>query len=295
MTRVAILTPDPQDAAYGGRWSEVRDRMVGPLAAEGVAVESHSWVDDQADLAGFDLVLPLTVWGYHRDHPGWIDRVDAWERSGVRVLNPPGVLRWNADKTYLGRLFKLGAPVVPTLYVDELAPDDLKRAKFMFETDQLIVKPQISASAYQTLKVKPGASLEGGPQGPAMIQPFLHQVGAEGELSLIFFDGRFSHAIRKVARPGDFRVQPEWGGHITAYRPEMDVMAAAERILQSIDEPLLYARVDMVRDAHRKPVLMELELVEPDLYLGHDPEAGAGFARAVRVAVEGRGSLRTHQ
>jgi glutathione synthase/RimK-type ligase-like ATP-grasp enzyme len=288
MNRVVILTPNPDDMAYGGRWSEVRDRMVGPLAAEGIQVESRAWIDDVAELAAFDLVLPLTTWGYHREYDRWRAMADAWEAAGLNILNPPGVLRWNADKRYLGRLFKLGAPVVPTLYVEELGPDDLKRAAFTFETSQLIVKPQISASAYQTLKVKPGGSLEGGPEGPALIQPFLDQVGGEGELSLIFFEGRFSHAIRKVAAPGDFRTQPEWGGHISAYRPELDVMAAAERILRSVDEPLLYARVDMIRDAHRKPVLMELELIEPDLYLAHDPDQGQAFAGAVRRAIDAR-------
>jgi len=287
MQRVVILTPNPDDMAYAGRWSEVRDRMVGPLRAEGFEVDSRSWFNDAGGLGGYDLILPLTVWGYHRDHHDWLATIEGWEFEGLPVLNPTSVLRWNSDKRYLGRLFRLGAPVVPTLFVDELDAADVERAAREFHTETLIVKPQVSASAYRTLKIRPGDPIEDGPEGPAMIQPFLDQVGGEGELSLVYFNGEYSHAIRKVAARGDFRVQPEWGGHITDYTPDADVRAAAERVLESVEEPLLYARVDLVRDNAGRPQLMELELVEPDLYLGYTPEAPRRFAKAVREAVEG--------
>ncbi|HYE43389.1 MAG TPA: transporter [Caulobacteraceae bacterium] len=284
--RVAILTPDPADPAHAGRWSEVRDRMVGPLAAEGVTVESFSWIGDPLALKGFDLVLPLTTWGYHRAYDQWRAMCDAWEFEGVRIQNPASVLRWNADKRYLARLYDAEAPVIPTMYVDRFEPQHLHEAAVRFGVDRLIVKPQVSASAYQTLLVNTGDVVEGAPQGPAMIQPYMDAVEGDGELSLIFFGGEFSHAIRKVARTGDFRVQPEYGGHISAYEPDADVLGAARRVLKEVEEPLLYARVDLVRDPWGNPQLMELELIEPDLYLGFDPERGAGFARAVRRAAE---------
>jgi len=283
--RICILTPDPADPAFEGRWSEVRDRMVAPLAAEGARVESRPWVEEPTDLRPFDLVLPLVTWGYHRAHDQWVRRCREWRTLDVRILNPPSVLEWNADKLYLERLYELGAPVIPTVFVDRVAEADLAALAGRFGSEVLIVKPQVSASAYQTLRVRPGDPLAGAPDGRAMVQPYLDAVEGEGELSLIFFSGAFSHAIRKVAAPGDFRVQPEWGGRISAYDPPADVRAAAEAILAAVEEPLLYARVDMVRDASGRPMLMELELVEPDLYLGFDPLAGAGFARAVRAAV----------
>lgn len=284
MKRVVILTPNPDDMAFEGRWSEVRDRMVGPLNAEGVEVESLAWTEPE-DLHRFDLVLPLTVWGYHRDHDWWVESLSGWEFGGLPVLNPPSVLRWNSDKRYLQGFFDRGLPVVPTVFVDRVDQEDLARAAWLGDSSELVVKPQISASAYQTRRIRPGDALVDMPTGPAMIQPYLDAVGTDGELSLIYFDRQFSHAIRKVAAPGDFRVQPEWGGRITPYVPEPDVRAAADAILAAIDEPLLYARVDLVRDAKRAPVLMELELVEPDLYLGFDPQEGRGFARAVRAAI----------
>ena len=280
--RICILTPDPADPAFEGRWSEVRDRMVAPLAAEGARVESRPWVEEPTDLRPFDLVLPLVTWGYHRAHDQWVRRCREWRTLDVRILNPPSVLEWNADKLYLERLYELGAPVIPTVFVDRVAEADLAALAGRFGSEVLIVKPQVSASAYQTLRVRPGDPLAGAPDGRAMVQPYLDAVEGEGELSLIFFSGAFSHAIRKVAAPGDFRVQPEWGGRISAYDPPADVRAAAEAILAAVEEPLLYARVDMVRDASGRPMLMELELVEPDLYLQHDAAGGRTFVEAVR-------------
>jgi hypothetical protein len=285
---VCILTPNPDDMAFGGRWSEVRDRMAAPLAAEGVEVVSRSWIEDPEGLKGYDLILPLVTWGYHRDYDLWCAMTDAWGFLELPIHNHPGVLRWNADKRYLGRLAEKGAPVTPTVYVDRVADIDLHELERKLGAETLIVKPQVSASAYRTLRVKPGDELVDAPEGKAMVQPYLAHVEDQGELSLIYIAGRFSHAIRKVARPGDFRVQPEWGGEITAYTPEDDVLWAADKILKAVEEPLFYARVDMVRDDADMPMLMELELIEPDLYLGFDPERGAGFARAVREAIEAR-------
>ncbi len=102
---------------------------------------------------------------------------------------------------------------------------------------------------------------------------------------MIYFGGAFSHAIAKRPQPGDFRVQPEYDGIIAAYRPQADEQKAAARILAAVDEPLLYARIDLVRGLDGSPQLIELELIEPDLYLGYDEGAGRRFAGAVRSAL----------
>jgi glutathione synthase/RimK-type ligase-like ATP-grasp enzyme len=278
--RIAILTPDPEDEAFDSRWRDVLEEDAAPLRRAGLTVEARSWADS-ADFADFDLVLPLLTWGYHRAGPGWPAAVSAWERSGVRLQNPPSVLRWNADKLYLGRLGERGAPVVPTVYVDRLSEAALGEAAEVFGTDALIAKPQISASAWQTIRWSPGAPLDGGPDGAAMIQPFLPDILDEGEISLIYVAGAFSHAIRKRPQPGDFRVQPEYDGIITPHSPAPDERAAAEAILAAVEEELLYARIDVARDPAGRVLLMELELVEPDLYFQHDPQGGAAFAEAV--------------
>jgi hypothetical protein len=278
--RIAILTPDPADEAFDSRWRDVLEEDAAPLLRAGLTVEGRSWADS-AGFADFDLILPLLTWGYHRAGPGWPAAVRDWEKSGVRLENPASVLCWNADKLYLGRLAARGAPVVPTRYVERVDEAALGEAAAAFGTDALIAKPQISASAWQTIRWSPGAPLDGGPDGAAMIQPFLPDILDEGEISLIYIAGAFSHAIRKRPQPGDFRVQPEYDGIITPHRPAPDEIAAAEAILAAVEEELLYARIDVARDPAGQVLLMELELVEPDLYFQHDPRGGAAFADAV--------------
>ena len=280
--RIAILTPDPQDEAFHSRWRDPLAQNTAPLLHAGMLVKQRSWAEP-IRVGEFDLILPLLTWGYHRAGGQWHDAVAAWEADALPLRNPPAVLHWNSDKTYLGRLAERGAPVVPTLYAERLTPEALEQAADSFGVERLVTKPQISASAWQTIRWSPGGSLDGGPEGPAMIQPYLPSIETEGELSLLYFDGHYSHAIRKRPSKGFF-VQPEHGGIVTDHAPSADERAAADAILTCIDEPLLYARVDIARGLGGAPVLMELELVEPDLYLERDPGRGAMFAEAVRRA-----------
>ena len=281
MTRIAILTPDPADEAFHSRWRGPFADKAARLAGAGLEVEGRSWTDG-TDFDSFDLVLPLLAWGYHRAVEPWRAATADWERRGLNVANPPSVLRWNADKSYLGPIAARGAPVVPTRFVDRVSEAELHEAAAEFGADRLIAKPRVSASAWQTILWSDGTPLDEGPAGAAMVQPFLPSIFDEGEVSLIFIGECFTHAIRKRPRSGDFRVQPEWGGLITAHDPAPDELAAAESILAAVDEPLLYARVDLVRGLGGSPELMELELVEPDLYLQHDPAGGRAFVDAVR-------------
>jgi hypothetical protein len=283
--RVAILTPDPADRDFRSRWRDVFAEEAAVLERAGLAVEGRAWTQSD-DFHAFDLVLPLLTWGYCRAAPAWQAAVADWAARGVRLQNPAAVLAWNVDKTYLGRIAARGAPVVPTRYVDRVSEAELAEAAAAFGTEALIAKPQISASAWQTIRWSPGASLDGGPDGPAMIQPFLPAILDEGEISLVYIGGAYSHALRKRPRPGDFRVQPEHDGIITAHDASADERAAAEAILAAVEEPLLYARIDMTRDRAGAPQLMELELVEPDLYFEHDPARGAAFAAAVAKAAQ---------
>ena len=281
---ICILTPDPADEGYQTRWRDVLERNAAPLGAAGLQVVGRSWAEAD-DLADFALVLPLLVWGYPRAHDRWVEAVTRWEGQGVRLQNPASVLRWNADKRYVGRLEERGAPVVPTLYADRLTLDTMEEARVRFATDALVAKPQVSSTAWQTIRWRPGKSLDGGPEGAAMVQPYHPAIEQSGEVSLIFFGGRFSHAISKRPQPGDFRVQPEFDGIIAAYQPAPDELEAAGRILAAVDEDLLYARVDLVRGLSGAPELIELELIEPDLYLGYDSNTGAAFAEAARELI----------
>ena len=280
--RIAILVPAAGGAYGGTRWPDVLARMVEPLEAAGLGVEAVDWTTD-ADLTGFGLVLALLAWGYHRDGD-WAGQVARWQAAGVRLQNPPAVLRWNADKSYLADFAAKGAPVVPTIYVEQVTEAAMHAAAAQLGTDRLVAKPRISASAFRTIRWSPGTPLDGAPTDAAMIQPFMQDVLEGGEPSLLYLGGGFSHAVSKRPQPGDFRVQPEYQGILAPYEPWPDELAAAEAALDAAGEPLLYARVDLVRDEKGRPVLMELEAVEPDLFLEFDPGAPARFAEAVAGA-----------
>lgn len=281
--RIAILTPDPGDEGFHSRWRDPMAHNVAALEGAGLSVEQHGWIDPIRP-GEFDLVLPLLTWGSHRAEARWHATVAAWEAEGLPVQNPVSVLHWNSDKRYLGRLAGRGAPVVPTRFADRLSPEILEQAAEDFGSPRLVAKPQVSASSWQTIRWSSGDSLQGGPEGPALIQPYLPAIETEGELSLVYFDRSYSHAIRKRPSGHSFFVQPEHGGIVTDHEPSADEHAAADAILACVDEALLYARVDIARSLDGAPVLMELELVEPDLYLERDPGQGAAFAAAVARA-----------
>ena len=290
MSRVAVLTPDPSDPSYSGQWPGVLERLAGALATAGIAVEPTPWTDHVADASGltrFPLVLPLIAWGYHRDHDRWMEACATWAAAGVRMLNPPSVLGWNSDKSYLGRLADQGVAIPDTVWIDGPTQADVDAAFDRFGTDQIVVKPRVSGGAYKTLRLSRGERMDGAPDGPAMIQPYLPTIETEGETSLLFFGGKLSHVVEKRPVPGEFRVQVQYGGgYVALPEPPADALALAEKTLAAIGEDLLYARIDMAPDADGGWLLMEAELIEPDFYLGSAPEGGKRFAEAVRTRLE---------
>lgn len=289
MTQIAVLTPDPADKTYVGRWPEVLDRLKATLESTGATVTATPWTDhveDASGLGAYDLILPVIAWGYHRDHGRWLKACATWSAAGLAVANPAEVLRWNSDKTYLARLADRGVPIPPTRWTDRVTQDQVDAAFAETGAPVLIVKPTVSAGAFRTLRLTPGEVLSDAPEGAAMIQPYLKSIETEGETSLLFFGGRVSHAVNKRPVPGDFRIQVQFGGLYRAVKPDAAAMALAQQALAAIDEPLLYARIDMAHDDDGRWVLMEAELIEPDFYLDHDPQKGAGFADAVKVRLE---------
>ena len=289
MTQIAVLTPDPADKTYVGRWPEVLERLKATLESTGATVTATPWtnhVEDASGLEAYDLILPVIAWGYHRDHGRWLKACATWSAAGLAVANPAEVLRWNSDKTYLARLADKGVPIPPTRWTDGATQEKVDAAFAETGAPVLIVKPTVSAGAFRTLRLMPGEVLSDAPEGAAMIQPYLKSIETQGETSLLFFGGRFSHAVNKRPVAGDFRIQVQFGGLYTAVTPDAAAMALAQQVLAAIDEPLLYARIDMARDDDGRWVLMEVELIEPDFYLDHDPANGAGFAEAVKARLE---------
>jgi glutathione synthase/RimK-type ligase-like ATP-grasp enzyme len=256
------------------------------LAQRGVDVVPARWDDPAVRWEAFDLVVVRSCWDYHLRAPemrAWLDRLDA---TGARTWNPTALLRWNMDKRYLRDIAARGIPVVPTRWV--AAGDDVTLAGALAERGwaRAVVKPVVSASAHDTWvttadrAVEDEARFREVARGGAMVQGFVDAVVEDGEWSVIFFRGRFSHAVLKRPRAGDFRVQAEKGGTATLTEPPPGLVDAAMRALAAAPTPTLYARVDgcMVDGAF---VLMELELLEPSLFLACDPTAAARFADAI--------------
>ncbi|MGY1529232.1 ATP-grasp domain-containing protein [Luteimonas sp. A649] len=295
MNQIAILTPDPADDSYHGLWQTVLARLQDALAAQGIPVVATPWtahVDDADGLRGHAQVLPLLVWGYHRDHVRWLRACETWRQAGVPMSNPADVLAWNSDKRYLLELSARGVPVPPTVLTRQLTPEQLEEAFADTGAGELIVKPSVSGGAWNTRRVRRGEPFANAlPDEPRadgevmdmLIQPYLPTIATEGETSLLFFGGTLSHAVNKRPPEGEFRVQEQFGGLYTPLpSPPAGALALAERTLAAIGKPLLYARIDTVRDAAGHWLLMEAELIEPDFYLGADPRRGAGFAEALR-------------
>lgn len=284
MTQIAILTPAADDPAYQSHWPIVLNRLATALRTAQVEVVPTAWTDHISDASGlidFPLVLGVLTWGYYERHPDWLAATRLWGEAGVRIANPASVLNWNSDKAYLRRLTAAGIAIPPTAWSDQVTQDQVDAAFDAFGAETLVVKPTVSGGAWKTVRISRGEALTDAPEGPAMIQPFLAELVANGELSLLFFGGRFSHAVMKRARAGDFRVQVQYGGdYVHVPQPPAGAFALAQRVLAAIQEPLLYARIDMVETAAGW-TLMEAELVEPDFYLPQAPDGGRLFAQAV--------------
>jgi len=279
--KLAILTPAPD---YRAEWRWAYDVEAGALEAAGMAVESVAW-NGGADVAGFDLILPLVAWGYHQRVGDWHAWLDQAEARRLPIANPVPLLRWNSDKAYLAELGAAGVPTVPSLTIECLDEQSLARARAAFG-DDLVVKPLVSASAYGTHRLGAADSIPEAVRGWRMLaQPWLAAITSSGEWSLIYFDGAFSHSVAKVPRAGEFRVQPEHGGIITPCDPPPGAREVADAALAQAPTASTYARVDLVRGNDGALQVIELELIEPALWLNYAPDPGA-FAAAVRSAAE---------
>lgn len=276
--RAAIFVPAPD---YPEEWDWAYEVEAAVLLRAGFSVEARPWTDP-GEFAGFDLVMPLVAWGYHQDPGRWHALLDRLEREQVPMLNPVPLLRWNSDKRYLAELGAKGIHVIPTRLAEELDEAELAEARAEFG-DQLVIKPAISASAFGTHRLGPADPLPEDSRGRAMlVQPFLGSIADEGEYSMMLFGGRFSHAIVKRPKAGDYRVQPHLGGSERPCPAPEGAVELAHIALAAAPADAAYARVDMVRDDDGRLAIIELELIEPALWLQHAPDGGESFAEALR-------------
>jgi hypothetical protein len=265
------------------------ERAYEPLRALGWSVEAVPWSRPGVAWDAYDLVVIRSTWDYYRDLEGFLGVLAEIERRGVLLENELPLVRWNLRKTYLRDLAARGVTTVPTVWRQRLARGELADVFDEVASDEVVIKPVVGANAEgafrldrQALVTRAG-EVEAYYAGRALLaQPLARAVLDEGEYSLFYFNGEHSHTILKTPQSGDFRVQEEHGGDIRAVAADAGLSAAGRAALAALDRAPLYLRADFVRANDGGSYwLMELELVEPSLYLRMDPEAPGRFARAL--------------
>ena len=269
------------------------DRLLAAaLERHGCRVDAVLWDDPGVRWEAYDAVVVRSTWDYHHRVEAFLGWLDLLERRHVHVFNRIATLRWNVRKTYLRDLERAAIPVTPTVWVPMGSRTTLREAAAAIGAEALVVKPSVSASGYETWRVDRRRVADNErrfarllAERDLMIQPFLESVITHGELSLVFLAGRYSHAVRKRAKRGDFRVQEEHGGTAAREAVGPDLLRQASRALSLAPDPPLYARVDgVVLDGTL--VITELELVEPMLYFGWDEQAAERLAAGLEQLLE---------
>ncbi len=261
------------------------------LDQQGLIAEACVWDDPNVAWENYQAWIIRSVWDYYlkpEQFKGWMHGLA--QEIGERFWNPYPILQQNSDKQYLQELHKAGLPTVPTLFLDHIS--QIPTALQKLEGERFILKPSVSASAHHTYQfdrksgeagIIPGLSTWPSQKVP-MLQPFIKEVAEQGEWSCIFLNGHYSHSVLKTPASGDFRVQEEYGGQTTAQDADPQLIKQAQAYVDFYAPHLLYARVDgvMIRDTFH---LMELELIEPELFLHKSPGAHQRFAEAIAQRV----------
>jgi hypothetical protein len=257
------------------------------LQTLGVKTQAIIW--DAPDVAWdtYQAVVVRSCWDYHLHPSSFISWLRHLERLQIPLWNPAPILHWNLHKTYLRDLQTQGVAIPPTCWLKRGSQAELATIFADYGWKEAVIKPAISATAYHTWRTtreqarqdqeRFAARLQG---SDMLVQQFMDPVVTHGEWSFIFFQKQYSHAVLKKAQPGDFRVQDDFGGTVEVVSPSMALIEQAQQIINCIKDPLLFARVDGI-ELDGRLVLMELELIEPFLFLQSNPHAAERFARAI--------------
>ncbi len=264
--------------------------LAAELIQKGFEVKIADWEDEKVVWTEFDIVIIRSVWNYHLKHAKFINWLSKIDSDGVEIWNNPQMIKWNSDKKYLDEISK-SFTSIDSIYISKIQKDlDLMALK-QKDWDQIIIKPVISASAFNTVKTtvsqllaKPTIISENLDHSDLVIQPFIKEIQTIGEWSVIYFNGKFSHSVLKKPKVGDYRTQPELGGSALIERCSDDIIKTGRDIISYISNkfeiPILYARIDGI-ELNGKFILMEIELIEPFLYFGIDDKATSRLVDAL--------------
>ena len=257
------------------------------LRSEGISVVSAPWDDPNVEWSRFSGVVIRSPWNYYHKPDQYADWLRSCEAAGVNLWNPARTVLANINKRYLVDLAEQDVEIVPLEYLPAGDRRPLRQVLERRGWTEAVVKPVVSAGAHRTWRTS--LAQADGDQArfeeqcrtaETLVQPFMEEIASQGEWSLVFFAGEYSHSVVKRPAAGDFRVQHQHGGHYQSGNPSPEWIAQARNILSKVDSPLLYARVDgVIRDG--RFLLMELEINEPFLFLDFSPGAPSRFAEAI--------------
>jgi glutathione synthase/RimK-type ligase-like ATP-grasp enzyme len=276
--RIAIATS--QGAAPGNEAPTPSENLLmDALAGAGAMAVSAVWSDANIDWCQFSAVVIRTCWDYHLRLEEFLAWIKFLKERDIRVINHPDLIRWNSDKRYLREFAAKHIAIPETVWINPEEEADVAQICAERGWEEAVAKPIVSASAYGTERRNHGPV-----RGPMMIQQYLPAIETAGEWSLIYFDGQFSHAVRKRPRPSDFRVQKDHGGSVDVATPSPGLTQFADAALRELPHPATFARVDLV-EQDGKVYLMEMEVIEPELFLNHVPKSAHRFASSILKAL----------
>ena len=259
------------------------------LQEKGLAITEEKWTDESVDWSTYTHTLLKSPWDYFDKFPQFNDWLCSLEKLNIKLLNPYKTIRWNSDKHYLADIQKEGLSVTPTQFCEKNTLPDLNLCFQILGADELVIKPTVSGGSKNTFRFTKQTVLEVEvlihlllKEEAFMIQPFLKEIEDEGEWSFLFFNGEFSHSLLKKAKSGDFRVQHYLGGTIHPQNPSDEQILIAKQDVDFFAKDCLYARVDGVY-VNGTFNLMELELLEPFLFLFTHPQAYENYYKALKA------------
>lgn len=269
--------------------AESEDIILARLLDENqIKYQFEIWSDLTVEWSKYSHILIKSPWDYFDRYVEFKEWCLKIKNLGLPVFNDIDTILWNSDKKYLQEIQAKGHRVIPTKFIPKDGIINIEKVSASFNTDYIIFKPSVSGGAKNTLKIKKGESQFFDHQvndllkhEDFLLQPFIKEVVEEGEYSFVFFGGRFSHAVLKRPKNGDFRVQHFFGGKITSIEPNQRILNATQMIVDEFAPKCLYARVDGVI-IEGDFYLMELELIEPYLFLFTAPYANDNYIKALK-------------
>lgn len=286
LTEDRYVSPDPNDPYNQDLLTEDR-LVVEALENKGFRVTRISWSDPTFDWSSTKAVIFRTTWDYFYRFQEW----KAWLTSTSKVtqmINSHTLIQWNMDKHYLGDLEKKGINIPDSRFIEVGEKTSLSALLEETGWTNCILKPCVSGTARHTYKLNAENVSEHEDifqelirSEALMLQPFLKNIVEKGEISMIVIGGQFTHAVLKVAKGGDFRVQSDFGGAVHHYEPSDEEMVFAEKAVAACDPQPLYARVDIIEDNNIELAVIELEMIEPELWFRMNPKAAEVLADAI--------------